>query len=69
MSGTSKEVKAEKNRQAVKKCMENKDRINVILPKGTKERVQAYGFSVNSFARDLILQELDRLDKIKKIQN
>lgn len=61
-------TKAEKNREAVKKCMENKDRINVILPKGTKERVQAYGFSVNSFARDLILNELERMDSIKKVK-
>ena len=33
------EKKAIKNREAVKKCMQNKDRINVILPKGTIERI------------------------------
>mgnify|MGYP006926188949 CR=1 FL=1 len=32
-------TKAEKNRQAVKKCMRNKDRINIILPLGTIERL------------------------------
>jgi hypothetical protein len=58
--------KAIKNRAAVKKCMENKDRINVILPKGTLDRIQAYGFKTNAFARELILSELDKLDKIKK---
>ena len=33
------EEKAIKNREAVKKCMKNKDRINVILPQGTIDRI------------------------------
>jgi hypothetical protein len=65
-----KEIKAIKNREAVKKCMEGKDRINVILPKGTLDRINEYGFKTNAFARDLILQELDRMDKMKaKLNN
>jgi hypothetical protein len=60
------EEKAKKNRAAVKKCMQNKDRINVILPKGTLERINAHGFKTNAFARELILNELEKLDKIKK---
>ena len=55
-----------KNRQAVKKCMRNKDRMNVILPHGTIERIHALGFNGNAFARDLILSELERLEKYKK---
>ena len=61
-----KEEKAIKNREAVKKCMQNKDRINVILPKGTIERINSYGLKTNAFARELILTELERMDRMKK---
>ena len=60
------EKKAIKNREAVKKCMQNKDRINVILPKGTIERINSYGLKTNAFARELILTELERIDRMKK---
>ena len=61
-----KEKKAIKNREAVKKCMQNKDRINVILPKGTIEKINSYGLKTNAFARELILAELERMDRMKK---
>ena len=61
-----KEEKAIKNREAVKKCMQNKDRINVILPKGTIERINSYGLKTNAFARELILAELEQMDSMKK---
>ena len=61
-----KEEKVIKNREAVKKCMQNKDRINVILPKGTIERINSYGLKTNAFARELILAELERMDRMKK---
>ena len=64
-----KEIQAQKNREAVKKCMKNKDRINIILPLGTIDRINAYGLKTNAFARELILAELDRMDKMKKIIN
>lgn len=60
------EKKAIKNREAVKKCMQNRDRINVILPKGTIERINSYGLKTNAFARELILAELERMDRMKK---
>ena len=60
------EKKAIKNREAVKKCMQNKDRINVILPKGTIERINSYGLKTNAFARELILSELERMNRMKK---
>lgn len=60
------EKKAIKNREAVKKCMKNKDRINVILPKGTIKRINSYGLKTNAFARELILAELERMDRMKK---
>ena len=59
-------TKAEKNRQAVKKCMRNKDRINIILPLGTIERINSYGLKTSAFAIELILAELDKMDRMKK---
>ena len=60
------EEKARKKREAVKKCMKNKDRINVILPQGTIDRINSYGLKTSSFARELILTELDKMDRMKK---
>lgn len=61
-----KEIQAQKNRKAVKKCMKNKDRINIILPLGTIDRINAYGLKTSAFARELILSELDKMDRMKK---
>lgn len=61
-----KEIQAKKNREAVKKCMKNKDRINIILPLGTIDRINAYGLKTSTFARELILSELDKMDRMKK---
>ncbi|UVX32678.1 MAG: Arc-like DNA binding domain protein [Bacteriophage sp.] len=66
MAELTAEEKAIKNREAVKKCMKNKDRINVILPQGTLDRINSYGLKTNAFARELILAELDKMDKMKK---
>ena len=60
------EEKAKKNREAVKKCMQGKDRINVILPLGTIDRINEYGLKTSAFARELILSELDKMDRMKK---
>ena len=61
-----KEMKAQKNREAVKKCMKNKDRINIILPLGPIDRINSSGLKTSAFARELILSELDKMDKMKK---
>lgn len=61
-----KEIQALKNREAVKKCMKNKDRINIILPLGTIDRINSYGLKTSTFARELILSELDKMDKMRK---
>lgn len=66
MSEKTIDEKVKKNREAVKRCMQNRDRINVILPQGTLERINAYGLKTSAFARELILAELDRMDKMKK---
>lgn len=65
MAEITREEKAIKNREAVKKCMAGKDRINVILPKGTLDRIKSYGLKTNAFARELILAELDKMDRMR----
>ncbi len=66
MAEMTTEEKAIKNREAVKKCMQNKDRINIILPQGTIDRINSYGLKTSSFARELILSELDRMDRMRR---
>jgi hypothetical protein len=54
---------AKLNRERVKRCMSNRDKLTVILPKGTMDRIRSHGYSGNAFAKELILKELDRLDQ------
>ena len=42
---------------------ENRDRITVTLPKGTKERIKATGSSVNGFITNLVLSELKKIEQ------
>lgn len=41
---------------------ESYDRISVTLPKGTKERIQVQGLTINGFVNQLVLAELERLE-------
>ena len=41
---------------------ESYDRISVTLPKGTKNRIQAQGLTINGFVNQLVLTELERLE-------
>ena len=45
------------------KAKENYDRISVMLPKGTKDRIQAQGLTINGFVNQLVLDKLDELEK------
>lgn len=56
-----KRVKAQN--EAAKK---NWDTVSCRLPKGTKDRIKALGFTVNGFINDLILAELERLENCDK---
>ena len=40
----------------------NTDTISILLPKGTKERIQARGETVNGYINRLILADLERLE-------
>lgn len=65
MVKTDKEI-AEKARERARKQNEaaknNWDCITCRLPKGTKERIQAQGLTINGFVNELVLAELKRLE-------
>lgn len=44
------------------KAKENYDRISVMLPKGTKDRIQTQGLTINGFVNQLVLDKLDELE-------
>lgn len=48
-----------KQNEAIK---EKYDRVSVTFPKGTKERIQARGETVNGYINRLILADLERLE-------
>lgn len=62
---TDKEI-AEKARERAKKQNEaaknNWDCISCRLPKGTKDRIQALGYTVNGFLNIIVLAELQKLE-------
>ena len=41
------------------------DRVSATLPKGTKKRIDALGLSVNGLINNLVLEELERLERDK----
>lgn len=47
------------------KAKKNYDRISVMLPKGTKDRIQAQGLTINGFVNQLVLEKLDELENNK----
>lgn len=62
------EKQAEQRRQAVKKYTnESVDRVNCLLPKGTKERIKAIApnQSINAFIKEVVLLQLETLEKLK----
>lgn len=59
-------IDPEVNRARVKKSMENIDRLNIYLEKGTLERISKLGFKGSTFAKTLIMEELERLEKMQK---
>lgn len=58
-------IEPEINRARVKKSMENIDRLNIYLPKGTLGRIKKLGFKGSTFAKTLIMEELERLEKMQ----
>ena len=60
MSGTEAQKRLEKQYKRQNEYIKNAyDRISVTLPKGTKERIQATGESVNGYITRLVLEDLE----------
>ena len=55
-------------RKAVRNYEKNNYRLNIVFPKGTKERIEALKLNKtnSAFIRDTILNKLDELEKILK---
>lgn len=46
------------------RAKENWDTVSCRLPKGTKKRITDKGLTVNGFINSLVLEELDKLEKV-----
>ena len=55
-------------RKAVRTYEKNNYRLNIVFPKGTKERIEALNLNMtnSAFIRDTVLTKLDELEKIPK---
>ena len=51
-----------KDKEQNDRIRESYDRISVTLPKGTKDRIQAQGLTINGFVNQLVLDKLDELE-------
>ncbi len=53
-------------RKAVRKYEQNNYRLNIVFPKGTRERIEALGLDKtnSAFVRDTVLAKLDELERI-----
>ena len=58
----------EAQRKAVRKYEQNNYRLNIVFPKGTKERIEASKLNKtnSAFIRDTVISKLDELEKILK---
>lgn len=58
----------EAQRKAVREYERNNYRLNIVFPKGTKERIEALRLNKtnSAFIRDTVLNKLDELEKILK---
>ena len=57
----------EAQRKAVREYEKKNDRINIIFPAGTKEKMKKLGIEKpNTFIKEVIAEELERMEKYKK---
>ena len=57
----------EAQRKAVRENEKKNDRINIIFPAGTKEKMKKLGIEKpNTFIKEVIAAELERMEKYKK---
>ncbi len=59
---------SEAQRKAVREYEKNNYRLNIVFPKGTKERIEALNLEKtnSAFIRDTVIAKLDELEKILK---
>lgn len=62
------EKQKEDRRRAVRNYEKNNYRLNIVFPKGTKERIESLALNKtnSAFVRDTVLSKLDELEKILK---
>lgn len=58
----------EAQRRAVREYEKKNDRINIIFPAGTRDRIDALNLnkSTTTFIKETVLNELDKLEKLLK---
>ena len=57
----------EAQRKAVREYEKKNDRINVIFPAGTRDRMQAIGVkNPSAFIKEVVAAELERMEKYRK---
>ena len=60
-------ITSEAQRKAVRDYEKRNDRINIIFPSGTKTRMKQLGIEKpNTFIKEVVAAELDRMEKYKK---
>lgn len=59
---------SEAQRRAVREYEKNNYRLNIVFPKGTKERIEALNLKKtnSAFIRDTVISKLDELEKLLK---
>lgn len=57
----------EAQRKAVREYEKKNDRINIIFPAGTKDKMKKLGIKKpNTFIKEIVAAELERMEKYKK---
>lgn len=57
----------EAQRKAVREYEKKNDRINIIFPAGTKDKMKKLGIKKpNTFIKEVVAAELDKMEKYKK---
>ncbi|MBR1631337.1 MAG: hypothetical protein IJ680_05720 [Paludibacteraceae bacterium] len=60
------EKQREQRREAAKRYTRANDRINVVFPAGTGDRIKQLGFeSKGAFIKECVLSEIEKLEKAK----
>lgn len=57
----------ESQRKAVREYEKRNDRINIVFPAGTRDRIKALGIEKpNTFIKEVVAAELEKMEKYRK---